>query len=106
MAAKQLSKAERFYIDSMVGKMSESEIASELGINIRTLQAYLRKRSAEVPTTPPQKDKFIQRDGITIMTEAQSHDDDEKEVHKAGSTIPYEHMRKHIHVIDPSKPIS
>ncbi len=99
-----LSVAERFYIDSMTGKMSEAEIAGELGRNIKTIQAYIAKKADEAAKAP--KDKFVQRDGVTIMTQEQSHADDEQEVHRVGGKIPYEHMRKSIHVIDPSKPIS
>jgi predicted transcriptional regulator len=101
----ELTAVQRFYIDGHVGKKTEAEIAQDLGLNLRTVQAYLRskERAATAPAPPTAKTSFAEYNGSVAMTGAQSQADDEAA--PAVNTEFFKTVQESIHIIDPAKPV-
>lgn len=112
-----MTKAEAFYIEANAGKKTEKEIAEDLGLHIRTVQAYIKKLPPrEEPSSEPvSKTKFAEdpERGVVCMTQAQAEADDESagtSPFKDGERRPYnaefyKTIQKNVHIIDPNKPI-
>jgi hypothetical protein len=115
MAKKKLSVAEEFYLQAH-REQSPAQLAKVLGLDGRTVAAFLRKlppvelrrepAQAEAPTRPGRMDqtKFAVDRGVVSYTTAQSRTDDEDAAgRKAGGEEFLARRRSCIHQIHPEK---
>lgn len=106
--SKKLTPAQEFYVKEQLGKKTAEEIGKDLDVPAKLVHAFIKELpDEEQPTAEPRPDNplpgttFETRKGITAMTSSQSKADDDtaqKGVEKQ--------ERKHIHVIDPTKPVT
>jgi hypothetical protein len=118
MASKQITKAEAFYIEGHFGTKPPSEIAEDLGLSVKKVNAYIAKLDeAGVKPAPtpdksgPRKAGFAVKEGETgpqsvSSTQAASAMGDELHTQIGRNEKFFEQRVKNgIHVMDPSKPV-
>lgn len=105
---RKLSKAESFYIEQHARTMDVQGIATDLGVDVRTVKAYIRKLPEPTPEAVPEAkpagddSEFMRhKTGAVCMTETQGQIDDERRPQQNY----LKRNSKNIHVIDPSKPV-
>ncbi len=103
MAAKKLSRAEAYFAEQHVSKLTHQQIAAELGVTAAAVRAHLKK--ARLPAATSTRTSFATHGGqdgspLTIsMTAEQSESDDKaRESGQSGPSL-YERF-----VVDPTKP--
>ena len=104
-----LTKVQKFYIEGHRKTMSPKELATELEVSLRSVNAYLKKLPPEVTPTPPKPDplaKFATREGVVCMTAAASEDADRhtEQTQPGEGFYDQKRLRNAIYRPDPTKP--
>lgn len=107
VAPAPLSKAEAFFVEAHLGKLSAEEIAAELGADRRSVDAYLEALD-EAGVKPAQERSPIEKAGFAVhngtvsMTVVGAEKGDASTADAAKRPF---HKRDGIHVIDPKRPV-
>lgn len=115
-----LTNVQKFYIDGHIGTMSPRELATELEVPLRSVNAYVKRNpraerpeevakpeAAEPPKPKPGgMSSFAVREGIVSMTPQASIEVDESTEHKPVNEAFFaqNRLRNAIFRPDPSKP--
>jgi len=95
-----LSPGQEYYVREHKDKLDAARMASDLWVDVQVVEDYLKRIK---PTNP---NFLAKKDGIVMMTGAQSEADDKKaESDRAKQTEPYEQFKHCVAKIDKTKPI-